>query len=95
MERAIQEVEGTVRSLKFALEERIGGQVIVTDDVSPWLVEHAADCKTRHKLLAEGKTAGHKTIGRTDCPRIADFGEQILSQSALSNAAFGTVSLSD
>ena len=42
-ERAIQEVGGLIRTLKFALEDRTGGgKIELNHPVMPWIAKHAA-----------------------------------------------------
>ena len=72
--RAIQDVEGSIRAIKSSREDGIGGRIMVTDDIFPWLVAHAADCTNRYKPRKDCRTAREKTSGRTDCPKIAEFG---------------------
>ena len=45
VERIVQSVEGMVRSLRSALEERIGGKLEIEDSVWPWLIEYASLAK--------------------------------------------------
>ena len=52
VERAIQDVEGQVRTLRSALEHRIGTKVKLASTIVPWLVRHAA-------YLITGVESGH------------------------------------
>ena len=45
-ERAIRVVEGQIRTLKLALEDRIGKKICAGACVMPWLVEHAGNMLT-------------------------------------------------
>ena len=57
-ERAIQEVGGMIRTLKFALEERTGGEKIALGHpVVPWLAKHAAAQITRYQVRSNGRTS--------------------------------------
>ena len=48
VEKAIQEVEGMVRTLKSALEERIGHKIKPESPILGWLIEHAASLITMY-----------------------------------------------
>ena len=42
VERGVQSVEGMIRTLRSALEERMGHELEIGDAISPWLVEYAS-----------------------------------------------------
>ena len=78
-ERAIQEVGGMIRTLKFALEDRTGGgKIPLSHPVIPWIAKHAAAQITRYQIRASGKTS-YNSIKGYDCrDPMAEFGECIL-----------------
>ena len=41
VERAIQDVEGLIRTLRSATKEKIGVRIELSDSIVPWLVRHA------------------------------------------------------
>ena len=78
-ERAVQEVGGMVRTLKFALEERTGGEKIALDHpVMPWLAKHAAAQITRYQMRADGRTSYQSIKGYSCRDPLAEFGESVL-----------------
>ena len=78
VERAIREVDGTVRTAKLALEEHIGRKVMVNEDIFSRMVEHAADSINRYKVGKDGRTPRQRLLGRKDCPRITEFRELVV-----------------
>ena len=46
VERAIREIQGQVRTMKIALESRIGKAIEPTSNVLPWMVTQAAFRRT-------------------------------------------------
>ena len=54
IERAIQDVEGQVRTLRSALEERIGMKIMLTAKIVPWMIRHAACLITRCRVRPSG-----------------------------------------
>ena len=78
-ERAIQEVGGMIRTLKFALEDRTGGgKINLSHPEIPWIAKHAAAQITRYQIRASGKTS-YNSIKGYDCrDHLAEFGECIL-----------------
>ena len=78
-ERAVQEVGGLVRTLKFALEERTGGDKLALDHpILPWLAKHAAARITRYQVRANGRTSYHNIKGCSCRDPLAEFGESVL-----------------
>ena len=57
IERAVQAIEGQVRTIKLALESRIGMEIPSDHDVVPWIVEYAATIINKGQVGADGKTA--------------------------------------
>ena len=77
-EAAVQQVEDQLRTLKAALEARIGVKIPVDHAVIKWLVEHIANLINRHFVTAEGVTAYEFTHGKKMKGRTAEFGEKVL-----------------
>ena len=77
IERAIQDVEGQVRCLRSALEERIGVKVTLGTAVVPWLVRHAACLITRCRVRPSGHTAMQMMKGRQTISKVAEFAETV------------------
>ena len=63
-EKAVQDVSGQVRSLKLALEARIGVSIGDTSAVMDWIVEHAAYVLSRFSAGHDGMTPYERLAGR-------------------------------
>ena len=57
VERGVQAVEGMIRSLRSALEERISEKLDIGDAIWPWLVEYSGYLLNRLEVGHDGKTA--------------------------------------
>ena len=77
-EAAVQQVEDQLRTLKAALEARIGKKVPTNHAIMIWLVEHTASLINRHFVTEAGITAYHHTHGQKSKGRTAEFGEKHL-----------------
>ena len=54
-ERGVQAAEMQLRSMKLALEERLGGTIPVQHPVVAWLLRHATDMTTKLEVKDNGK----------------------------------------
>ena len=81
IERAVQAIEGQVRTLKLALESRIGVTISSDHDIVPWIVEHAAVIVNKGQVGADGKTAYERLKGKPAHLCGLEFGERILCKS--------------
>ena len=57
VERAIQDVEAQVRTLRSALEERIAAKIHIKARMVGWMIRHAACLITRCRIRPCGKTS--------------------------------------
>ena len=57
VERGVQSVEGTIRTLRSALERRMGRELEIGVAVWPWLVEYESYLLNRGDVGHDGKTA--------------------------------------
>ena len=55
IENSIGAVEGMVRTLRVALEEKLGQKIQLSDPVMPWLVRHAGHLITRCWIRPSGR----------------------------------------
>ena len=78
VERAIQDVEGQVRTLRAGLEAKIRQRIRLTNPVVPWMVRHAAALITRCRVRPSGRTSLEMMRGRRTNSQITEFGEHIL-----------------
>ena len=56
VERGIQSVEGIIRSIRSALEERISEKLEIGDSIWPWLIEYSGYLRKRMEVGKDGKT---------------------------------------
>ena len=78
IEKAIQDLEGIVRTLKLHLEQRIGVRIPPNHAIMEWLVEYAAEMLNRFRIGADDKTAHERTRGYHKLRDMAEFGESVL-----------------
>ena len=78
IERAVGLVAGQARTLKAALEHRIGARVPPDVRILCWLVEFAAYLMNRCDIGSDGKTPLQRLHGRRDNTPILEFEEKIL-----------------
>ena len=64
IERAIQDVEGQCRTMRSALEEKIGNKITLRSAITPWLIRHAGYLITRCRIRPNGRTALQMVKGR-------------------------------
>ena len=63
-EKAVQDVEGKVRTLVFGFEQRVGGTIGPYHPILPRVVEWAGVVITRYVVGHDGKTALGRSKGR-------------------------------
>ena len=63
-ERAVQSVEGIVRTFKLALEKRLGVQIPSSHPMMAWVVEHSAEQLNRYHVSQDGRTAYERVRGK-------------------------------
>ena len=78
VERGVQAVQGMVRTLRSAVEDRWGVQLDVGHAVWPWLVEYAGYLLTRCEVGHDGKTPYERLKGKKARLQGMEFGEGIL-----------------
>ena len=81
IERTVQAIEDQVRTMKLALESRIGVEIPSDHDVVPWMVEYAATIVNKGQVGADGKTAYERLKGKPAHLSGLEFGEKILWKS--------------
>ena len=75
---AVGLVAGQARTLKAALEHRIGTRIPPDARILCWLVEFAAYLMNRCDIGSDGKTPLQRLHGRRDSTPFLEFGEKIL-----------------
>ena len=78
IERAVGLVAGQVRTLKAALEHRMGTRIPPDARILCWLAEFDAYLMNRCDIGSDGKTPLQRLHGRRDNTPILEFGEKIL-----------------
>jgi len=76
-ERAVQSVEGMTRTLKIALEARIGKEIPCEHPVMTWIVEHAAETINRYNVGPDGKTPYERMKGKKYRGEVTEFGRKV------------------
>ena len=71
-------MEGMIRSLRSALEERISEKLDIGDAIWPWLVEYSSYLLNRLEVGHDGKTAYERNKGKKSRVLGVEFGECIL-----------------
>ena len=82
IERAVGLVDGQARTLKAALEHRMGARVPPDARILCWLVEFAAHLMNRCDIGSDGNTPLQRLHGRRENTPILEFEERILSMPA-------------
>ena len=77
-ERAVNVVEGLVRTYKIPLERRIGCQIDDHCNAMTWIVEWAALLHRRYKTGSDGLTTYERLKGKRPSRAVVEFGEQVL-----------------
>ncbi len=77
-ERAVQLLEGMLRSIIFDLSETIGERISVMDPCFSYLVEYAADCVNKFKVWSDGKTTYERERGKKYSGCSFPFGTPVL-----------------
>ena len=65
VERAIQSVQGMIRTIRSDIEGRWGVKVDATHSIWPWIAEHAGFLLMRFELERDGKTACETLKGKS------------------------------
>ena len=76
-ERAIQQVEDLTRTLKSALEARIGARIGSTHPMFAWMVRHAAMILSRFNVNADGRTPYQTLHGKRATDKLIELGEVV------------------
>ena len=78
VERAVQMLEGQVRTMVLALESKIDKTINADDNILPWLISYAGVLINRFHVGPDNKTAHERLRGRTSKRELVEFGEQNL-----------------
>ena len=75
VERAVQTIQGMVRTFRDALESRYGIRLTGKDNVIPWMVMHAACVISNFAVGKDGRTAVERLKGKIFSKPQLEFGE--------------------
>ena len=76
-EVSVRLLEGMVRTLKDALETRIGQQIPTDHPVLSWVIQHAAATLMRYSIAPDGRSSYERLRGKKAAQPPAEFCEQI------------------
>ena len=75
-EVGVREVKAQTRLLKRHLEERLKRQLEHSEPLATWLVRHSANCSSRYRIQADGKTPDQRRTGKRWRRQAVEFGEK-------------------
>ena len=78
VERAVQAVQGMIRTMRSALEEKWGAKLDVAHPIWTWMAEYAGWLLTRCEVGRDGKTAYERIKGKHARVQGMEFGEAVL-----------------
>ena len=76
-EKAVQDVQGMIRTMRSALEDKWGVKMSIDHPAWAWLVEYAAFLWTRFNVSKGGKTAYERLKGKRAKVHGIEFGEGV------------------
>ena len=77
-ERAVQTIEGQIREMKLALEERVGQKIDAEANVVAFMAEYAGYPVNRLEVGKDGKTAHECVKGKSATVLGLEFGEKLM-----------------
>ena len=75
-EVGVREVQAQARVLKSHLKERLKRQLDWSEPLATWLVRHSANCLSRYRIQADGKTPDQRRTGKRWRRQVVEFGEE-------------------
>jgi len=87
IEKGVQDLNGRLRCIKIALEDRLKQKLHVRLPIFEWAVEHAAFVHNRYQLGHDGCTPYRRLTGRDWRHQMIEFGEQVMGKLAARRAA--------
>ena len=77
IERGIKEFEYHVRSMKSALDERLGSSILADSNILPWMIEFSSVLINRYLVGKDGKTAYERLKGKSSKMFGFEFAEMV------------------
>ena len=78
VERGVQSVEGLIRTLMSACQERMGTRIKLEEKIAIFMAEYAAYLINRLEVGKDGKTAYERCRGKRATVLAIEFGEKLL-----------------
>ena len=75
-EVGVREVKAQTGVLKIHLKQRLMGQLDWVEALATWLVRHSANCLSRYRIQADGKTPYPRRTGKRWRRQAVKFGEK-------------------
>ena len=85
VERGVQGIEGMIRTLKSACEERLGSKIKPEEKLVVFMAEYAAYLLNRMEVGKDGKTAYERCRGKRATILAIEFGEKLLWKVRMKN----------
>ena len=82
VEKAVQDVQGMIRTMRSALEEKWGVKLGVEHPIWAWLAEYAGFLWTRFQVGRDGRTAYERLKGKKVKLHGMEFGEGFMEAQA-------------
>ena len=82
VERTVQAVEGQVRAILLALEDKLGAKVAAEEPIVTYIPDHAMYLINRLEVGKDGKTAYERVKGKVASVLGLEFGEKVLFMKA-------------
>ena len=80
IERSIQSVQSQIRTMKHALEARLGTKIATNSPTFAWMTIHAANILNIFEVGRDGRVPYQRLRGRRMQPELVEFGETIYFQ---------------
>ena len=77
VERAHQTVEGMVRTMKEVIEDKAKIKLSANEDITAWMIRHAAFLQTRFSVGKDGKTAFKRGHHKDYASHLLPFGSAV------------------
>ena len=88
-EPAVRQVKAQMRSVRTALEAKLGMTLHQNDPMLMWIPEFAANTIARYRKGRDGKTPWHRETGRPWRRHSLQFGEKIMIKEAVERIGVG------
>ena len=78
IERAVKEVEYQLKTMKSALDDRVGTNIGATSDIIPWMIEYSSVVINRYLVSKDGRTAYERAKGKASKMLGFEFAEAVM-----------------